>query len=177
MSILSSLGKTTRRTSNRKIKAKIKPSKTKKTKKKRSVTSVLNSHKGIKKKIKLPRLRKKKGNQDTDGTQSGGSVLDGLTRVAAAGIELAGANAERKIGSEQDALSLNEKMDTPGNREHGYVNKDYDPDAGSFLSKEKTLEDVPVRSGKRKKKKDNTLLIVAIVAVAILAFLYFRKKK
>jgi len=164
-------GNTTRKTSDKPIKAKVKPLKQKKRRGKgsKTATEAFNTYKKVK--IKLPSLRRKKKTASPENPDA----VAPLKRSVLVGIGLAKA-PERAVGKELDARNIDDKMDTQKNREHGYVNHNDDPADSEFLIREKELDEVAVYAKKRK-KKDNTLLYLIITGAVTIAFLYFKKKK
>lgn len=164
-------GKTTRRTSGKKITAKVKPSKTKRKKGKgsKTLTAALNTYKSVKQKI-FPGNKKSK-------TASSEEVEDipVRKRMEYVGDKVGAGN--RIVGATLDALSLDEKMDTPSNRLHGIVNHEDDPVDSELLSQKKILKEVVMYGSKKKKKKDNTFLYILLIAVAAFAIYKMTAKK
>lgn len=164
-------GKTTRRTSSKKITAKVKPSKTKKKKGKgsKTLTAALNTYKSVKQKI-FPGKRKKKAasSEDVEDIPVRKRMEFNVEKVTA---------GNRVIGAALDALNIDDKMDTPNNRAHGIVNHNDDPENSDLLSQNKMLDDVEVYAPKRKKKKDNTILYILLIAVVAFALYKMTAKK
>lgn len=157
-------GKTTRITGNKKTTAKIKPTKEKRKKGKgsKTLTAALNTYKSVKLKILPGKSKNKKQSENIEDIpvrKRFEMIVDNVRPP------------ERTIGKNLDALSIDEKLDTPGNKKYGYVNHKDDAIDSNFLNKEKLLSDVVV-SAKAKRKKDNTFLYIIIALVA--AFVIYR---
>ena len=163
-------GKTTRRTSSKKITAKIKPSKTKRKKGKgsKTVTAALNTYKSVKQKI-FPGKRKKKSEASEEVND-----IPVRKRMEYFGDKI---SAGERIKTASDNLNIDDKMDTPNNRLHGIVNRNDDPVDSELLSKRKVLDEVILPPSKRKKKKNNTLIYLLLAAVVIFAIYKMTAKK
>jgi len=158
-------GKTTRKTSNKRVTAKVKPTKSKKKKGSKTLTAALNTYKSVKNKI-FPKKRKSK--KDT------GEQVEDIPvykRMELVGIEKVTPGERRNI-----ITDINEKMDTPGNRERGYINPNDDAIDSELLNERKLLPEYAM-TARRKKKKDNTLLYIIIAIIAAYAIYKMTAKK